>query len=274
MKRIWIFLSLVLTSALLVALPQPATASQILQGGQIAQAAYFTPTPGADGRILYIVKNRDTCLSISLLTGVSLDNLRKLNNLGADCIIYLDQKLLIGLGGPAEVSPTPGPSPTSTPLLPTSTPFNGTGQLCVVLYDDVNGDAMRQDSEVAIAEGAISVSDIVGKVSLTGATSSSATPTCFDKIPEGNYNVSVAVPQGYNATTVMNSSIRIQAGDQTTLEFGVQVSAKIAPPTTPGGVTVVEDRSPILGIVGGAILLVGLGLGIYFLFMRKGTEPG
>jgi len=267
MKLIWIVLSLVLTSAVLLALPQPATASQI------AQAAYFTPTPGPDGRIIYIVKSRDTCLSISLLTGVSLDNLRKLNNLNADCVIGLNQKLLIGLGGPAEVSPTPGPSPTPTPLLPTTTPFNGTGQLCVVLYNDVNGDAMRQDSEAAIVDGAISVSDIVGKVSLTGATSSSDTPTCFPKIPEGDYNVSVAVPQGYNATTVMNSSIHIQAGDQTTLEFGVQVSAKAAPPTAPG-VTAGGSRSPIMGIVGGAILLIGVGLGLYFFFMRKGTEPG
>jgi hypothetical protein len=269
MKRIWIVLSLVLACAVILVLPRPANASQV------AQAAYFTPTPGADGRIIYVVKSNDTCLSISLLNGVSLDNLRKLNNLDADCIIYPNQKLLLGLGGPAEKSPTPGPSPTATPLLPTSTPFNGTGQLCVVLYDDVNGDALHQDSEALIADGAISVSDIVGKVSLTGATTSGDTPACFPKIPEGDYNVSVAVPQGYNATTIMNTSIHILAGDQTTLEFGVQVSAKVAPPTTSGGVVAAPDnRSPILGIVGGAILLIGLGLGLYFFFMRKGTQPG
>ena len=70
MKRIWIVLSLVLASAVFLTLPQPAIA------GQIAQAAYFTPTPGADGRIIYVVKSNDTCLSISLLNRVSLDNIR------------------------------------------------------------------------------------------------------------------------------------------------------------------------------------------------------
>jgi hypothetical protein len=259
-KQLWIILSLLLAGAILMSLPQPAAANQL------AQAAYLTPTAGSDGRILYIVKSGETCLSISLLTGVSLDQLRKLNNLKADCVIYPGQKLLIGLGGPAQVSPTPGPSPTATSLLPTPTPFNGVGQLCMMLYNDINGDAMRQDTEPAIGESAISVSNLSGKVSLTGVTASGDTPTCFTDIPEGDYNVSVAAPQGYNATTVMNSSIHILAGDQATLEFGVQISAKAVPAQVSEG-----GRSPMLGFIGGAVILVGLGLGIFVLRMRKGS---
>jgi hypothetical protein len=261
-KLFWMVFSLALAGAVLLSLPHPAAASQP------AQAAYFTPTAGADGRILYVVKSNETCLSISLLTGVPLDTLRKLNNLDADCVIFVGQKLLLGLGGPSQVSPTPGPSPTPTPLLPTPTPFTGVGQLCVVLYEDINGDAMRQEAEPAMAEGAISVSNLSGKVSLTGATASGDTPTCFNQIPEGDYNVSVAVPQGYNATTVMNSSIHILAGDQTMLEYGAQLSAKAMPtPVSEGG------RSPLLGFIGGGIILVGLGLGIYVLTMRRRPTP-
>ena len=72
------------------------------------QIPIYTPTPGPDGRIIYIVKPNDTLLGISLITGVSLDQLRGLNNLTSDTI-YEGQTLILGLGGPVEVTPTPGP---------------------------------------------------------------------------------------------------------------------------------------------------------------------
>ena len=101
--RIWVFACLVLAVAVIMALMHPG-------GAQVsAQAVYYTPTAGSDGRILYVVKSGDTCLSISLLTGVSLDQLRKLNNLQSDCTIYPNQKLLLGMGGPIRVVPHPWP---------------------------------------------------------------------------------------------------------------------------------------------------------------------
>ena len=262
--RTWAFACLVLAVALLMALMQPA-------GTHVsAQAVYYTPTAGPDGRILYVVKSGDTCLSISLLTGVNLDQLRKLNNLQSDCTIYPNQKLLLGMGGPSVLSPTPGPSPTATQPLPTPTPFSGVGQICVVLYNDIDGNSLHEGAEPDLPDSAISLTDTSGKVSKTGMTSNSdTTPTCFDKIPEGDYNVSVAIPQGYNATTVMSSSIHLQAGDTSTLEFGVQISAKAVPPTVSEG-----GHSPILGILGGVVILLGLGLGIYVLLMPKKSMPG
>jgi len=262
--RIWIAACLVLVVAILMALMQPA-------GARVsAQAAYYTPTAGPDGRILYVVKGGDTCLSISLLTGVSLDQLRKLNNLQADCTIYPNQKLLLGLGGPSVQSPTPGPSPTATPILPTPTPFTGVGQVCVVLYNDINGNSLHEAGEPDLVDSAISLTDTSGKVSKTGMTTASDTsPTCFDKIPQGDYNISVAIPEGYNATTVMSSSIQLMAGDSSTLEFGVQLSAKIIPPTVSEG-----GHSPLLGILGGAVLVLGIGLGLYVFLMPKKIKPG
>lgn len=246
---------LLFTAGVLLLLSLPAQVS----AGDLAQAVYFTPTAGPDGRIIYKVKSGDTCLSISLLTGVDMDQLRKLNNLNLNCDITEGQDLLLGLGGPAEESPTPGPSPTPTPPLPTPTPFNGTGQVCIVLFNDINGDAMRQtDSELLVANGAISMSDSLGKFSRTETSKAGEEPVCFLDVPEGQYNISVAIPEGLNPTTVMNYTINVVAGDQAVLDFGSQVSAKALPlPPSEGG------HSPVLGIVGGLILLVGLGLGIY-----------
>ena len=46
------------------------------------QTVFPTPTPGPDGRIIYIVQPGDTLWRVSAITGVPLDELRGLNNLG------------------------------------------------------------------------------------------------------------------------------------------------------------------------------------------------
>lgn len=222
-----------------------------------AQAFYYTPTPDADGRILYVIKEGDTCISVSLINGVDLDQLRLLNNLTTDCILIPGQKLLLGT---AVAAPTQsGPTATPTPLLPSATPFKGTGQVCIVLFNDINGNALAEEGETAIADGAVSLTDRVGKVSLTGKTSASLEePDCFSELPEGEYNISVAVPEGYNPTTRLDYALSLKAGDQSTLDFGAQISSSANPtPVTEGG------RSPLLGILGGLVVLAGIGLGFY-----------
>lgn len=261
MKKTWILLvlsTLIFASAMLGILTAPAVASPNLQ------VQYFTPTAQPDGKIIYIVKDRDTCISISLLNSVSLDTLRSLNNLtDANCSIQVGQKLLLATVAPLP-SNTPGPSPTPTFAPPTNTPTPGKGQICVYLFNDINGDAMPQDNESPLAGGAISLTDRSGKVSQTGNTLDDGTPTCFKDLGEGDYNVSIAVPQGYNPTTATNRSLSLRAGDISTLDFGAQISQKLNTnnPTQ-------TSTSPILGILGGLLLLGGVGLGVWVRFLRR-----
>jgi hypothetical protein len=227
------------------------------------QAVYFTPTARPDGRIIYIVKANDTCISISLLNNIPENTLRNLNDIrGTDCIIRVGQELLLGLAGPA-LSPTPGPSQTPTPLLPTPTPFAGNGAVCVVLFNDVNGNGLAEDTETDMAGGEVSLTDSSGKFSRTGATVTINDPTvdlplCFNDVPEGNYNVSIAVPQGYNPTTSTSRSLSVQAGSTSTINFGAQISLRSANPTP-----VEAPRSPLLGILGGSLILAGAGLAFW-----------
>jgi hypothetical protein len=147
---LFIFILLVLRTALAV---QASPEGQVLQ--------YATPTPGPDGRIIYIVQAGDSCLRISLLTGVTVDQIRSLNRLNETCDLREGLELLIGFGGPSASSPTPGPSPTPTEVLPTPTPVSGgLAEICVLLYEDVNGDGKRQETELAIAGGAVSVTNL------------------------------------------------------------------------------------------------------------------
>jgi hypothetical protein len=255
-RKYWFGLCLALVLATLFVMPGYVSADNL------GQALYQTPTAQDDGRIIYIVKNGDNCLSISLLTGVTIDDLRNLNNLTAACDITIGQELLLGLAGP---TPTPGPTATSGPVLPTATPFYGNGEVCIEVYDDVNGDALRQDTEVLIVDAVISLTGVQGNISKTAVTSSTTTSVCFTEIPEGDYNVSVAIPDGYNPTTVMFYAFKVKAGDQAILNFGAQVSTKAAvtPTISEGG------HSPLLGLIGVVLLLVGVGMGVYVIRTRK-----
>ena len=134
---------------------------------------------------------------VALLHKITLDQLRALNNIrGTDCVVQLGQELLIGYAGPSE-SPTPGPSPTATPLLPTSTPLPGKASVCVVLFEDINGNGLLDDVEAGLLGGAVSITNRSGSFSKTGTTVSDPTaPLCFEDVTEGEYSISLAVPAG------------------------------------------------------------------------------
>ncbi len=234
-----------------------------------AQVQYATPTPGADGRIIYVVQPGDTCIRVALLNGLSVEQLRALNSkLDANCTLITGQELLIGLSGAAAATPTSGPSPTPAPPTFTPTPFTGTTEICVLLFDDQNGDALRQETEPAIAGGAVSVTEINGKYSASQTTSINPDPTvyqgvCFKDVPEGSYNISVAIPDGYNPTTDLAYKLDVKAGDRAFVPFGAQsTQTTITQPQDNGGNSG-SSTSILLGIVGGLLLLGGVGLGWY-----------
>lgn len=261
--RKWLIILLSLAVALTLSghLDEKAAAAPHLQA-----TPFPTPTPGPDGRIVYIVQTNDTLLRISLISGVSVEELRGLNNLTGDDII-VGQELLLGLGGPSQVTPTPGPSPTPTELVPTPTPQPGTGILCILLYNDRNGDSIRQADEPSIPQGAISINNLSGSVSLSVTTAEGLDPSCFEDLPEGKFTISVAIPDGYNPTTISTYSVDLGAGDETYVDFGAQENTQTqieAPAPTGSG------RSPVLGIAGGVILILGLALALFAGRLIKG----
>jgi LysM repeat protein len=226
-----------------------------------------TPTPGPDGRIIYTVQANDTLLRISLISGVSIDEIRGLNNLMSDNI-SVGQQLLLGLGGPVITTATPGPSPTATEVVPTPTKEPGSGIICILLYNDLNGNSIRETNEVSIPGGAINLNNNLGSVSLTNETVAGDTSQCYKDLPEGDYTISVAVPGGYNATTNTTYVLSLKAGDETYLDFGAQINSVSEPeaPVASGG----NGKSPLLGIIGGVLLVAGVGLGVFASRMMRG----
>lgn len=235
-----------------------------------AQGALFTPTPNPDGRILYYVKEGDSCISIALryLNGDTA-RLTQLNNLDQDCNLQLNQELLLGTYQTPVY--TPGPSPTPTMGIPSPTPYNGNGIICVLLFLDENGNASLDSGEVSMDGGAINISDREGKVSLNKNSlyDPDNLPVCFDLVPEGSYNISVGLPEGYNSTTSMNYPLELKAGKTVVVDFGAQLSSAALPQQDPNTEGESETHSPVLAIIGGLLVVGGIGLGIYFVFMRR-----
>lgn len=229
------------------------------------QATPFpTSTPLQDGRILYVVQIGDSQWLIAAKFALDIDQLRLLNNWSADEPLIEGQVILLGLAERETATPSPEPGADVTPV---GTPEDeGTATICVLLYDDVNGDALRQETEFGIAGGAVSISERSGLASSSAATSDQVDAdddpilSCFEELPPGEYTVSVAAPEGLNPTTEQSVTLNVNAGDIATLNFGSQLSsaaqnAELSPEE--GG------RSPLMGLLGLVLLLSGAGLGLY-----------
>lgn len=256
-KRFLIILFFI--SMFMLAIWLPANAAPV---GQVI----VTPTAGVDGRIIYIVQPGETCIRVAAINGISVDQLRQLNSrLDENCTLVVGQELLIGIISLAG-TPTAGPSPTALPPTASPTPFTGTTLICVLLYEDINGNTLRDSTEPAIADGAVSVTEINGEYSASLSTIASTDVEyfgeCFTDVPEGEYNITVGIPDLYNPTVNLNNTLKVNAGDQARLSFGAQSKAIVANPgATDGGDD--NNSSPIFGILGVLLLLGGAGLGYY-----------
>lgn len=236
-------------------------------GAQAApQAQFITATPGPDGRILYIVVEGDSCLQVALLHGITVQQLRQFNTrLDENCTLIPGQQLVVGLAQPE--APTAGPAPTLPSPTVTATPVSGTTEVCVLLFNDLNGDAVRQETELGIEGGAVSLTNLNGSYSETQNTVAAVDPdtllpvrSCFVDVPGGEYNVSMAVPDAYNPTMLLSYDLNVKAGDLAEISFGAQSKTiTVSEPTD----SQEGNRSSLLGIFGFLLLLGGAGLGYY-----------
>ena len=256
------FICLIVIILLLLGISRPASEAGAAPNAQ----GFITATAGPDGRILYTVVEGDSCLQVGFLHGITVPQLRQFNSrLDEDCTLTVGQQLVVGLI--SSNAPTAGPAPTLPPPTATATPVSGTTEVCVLLFEDMNGDALRQETEFGIDGGAVSLTNLNGSYSQQQNTSSAVDPdtlepipACFVDVPGGEYNVSMAVPDEYNATMLLSYRLTVKAGDRASIAFGAQ--SKTVTVSQPADAQE-NSRSSILGIFGMLLLLGGAGLGYY-----------
>lgn len=266
-QRLVIGLSVTLFLAVFLAVGNPSAA----YGSSLQSTPVPMPTAGADGRILYTILAGESQFSIAAKFGIPIETLQSLNNWTGDETINEGQVILLGLVSQEQATPTVGPTSEVVATLTPEGPA-GTGRICVLLFDDVNGDALRQETEFGIADGQASVGGRPPLPSNSGTTvaaldeDGAPVPVCFEGLPPGEYTISVAIPQGYNSTTAANTTIVLNSGDDTSLNFGAQAGSS-------SGFNVLSPeeggRSPLMGLLGIVLLLSGAGLGFYTMQMRR-----
>jgi uncharacterized protein (DUF2141 family) len=226
---------------------------------ELQPTPFPTPTPGADGRIVYIVQANDSFWSIAAIAGISLDELYALNGIQPGDYAVEGMELVLGFAGPAEPTIDVSAATSPTPIEATSTPQFNTGEICVLLFFDTNGNARLDEGEAGLSGGQISVVDVSGNVAVESSTGEDPEGLCFEDLESGDYNISAAVPDEYNPTTSMSLPIRLVAGDIKYVQFGAQPSAAISDQVGDRG----QSGSLWLGIFGIFLLLAAGGLAYY-----------
>jgi hypothetical protein len=226
---------------------------------------FLTPTPDQDGNIIYIVMPGDSLWDIAAIAGIPVQELMALNGIQEADIGNLSVGMRLLLGTASRIVPTTQPDlfGTATPVPATPTPVFGVGEICVLLFHDENGNARLDEDELPLAGGQINIADVTGAIAVE-FTSDEDVEYAFDGTPlghctldleDGDYNISVGVPEDYNPTTAMSIPIRLEPGDIKYVEFGAQPSSAI----TGDPALDEKNQSLLLGILG-VLMLVGAGV--------------
>ncbi len=276
----------------------PTTPQVAQPSGTLVQNS-VTATPDATGRVVHTVQPGDTLSQIAFIYGVSVDEIKQLNNLTSD-IVILGSNLIIRPGNQA-AAPTPAaeapqateeaaaaeaateqPSETPTPEPTEATAVAevpeqqmeeeeaGGGSICVMSYDDVNGNGIREAEEPKLAGITFVLNDgteMIGRYTTDGVSE----PYCFAELAAGAYVVSWT-GDNFKATNDQTWAINVEPGSILNHEFGAQPLNRSgdegagAGPGEGGLPPWVIALGAALGVI---VLLGGIGALGYFLVIRR-----
>lgn len=263
--------------------PAPSSSSDV-PAGSIPKS-----TPAPDGSVVHVVKAGETLIGIAVTYDVTLEDLRRLNNLTTD-MVFVGQTLVIKLAEeptlepteePAAEEPAAGEEPAEEPAAEEPAPSEvadaeGNGTICVMGYDDVNGNGIREPQETSLAGLTFVLSDGSNTVG-TYTTDGVSEPYCFTELTPGAYIISW-VADSFTATTDQTWAASVSGGSTVSHEFGAQGGDAAGADETDAQQ---EAREGLLGLptwllalvgaLGMILFLSGVGAAAYFLIIRRNT---
>lgn len=266
----------------------------------VDRGAISCAEPRADGSVVHTVGQGEVFIGIVQTYmdcgyDISLESVQQLNNIANTRVIFVGQEITILPAGSAQPPPAEEPEPVdesggdepaeeeagesaesaeesddsatepSAPAESTAT----TGTLCILAYEDVNADGLRDPLTEQPLEGVtFAVVDGSQQTVANLVTDGSANPTC-DDFPSGVYRVSL-VSDSHQATIAPDSIVELSAGSLTTKEFGVQMLTDDVAGEDDGGGREGRGLTTALIAAGGVLLLmVGIGAAVYFFVLRR-----
>jgi hypothetical protein len=184
---------------------------------------------------------------------------------------------------PPDTTPPASTEPTSEP--PVETVPGAGGTICVNAFHDENANGLLDDNEGYMA-GVTMV--VAGEANVVGQAISdgSETPTCFQSLSEGSYQVAQQLPGRLEMTTASNALVAASDNHTILVAFGSRIRQDDASESTgsegsteeagqgesetDGEATPDEGFDPLI-LIGLGILLLGvalLGLLLFFLLRR------
>lgn len=132
---------------------------------------------------------------------------------------------------PTRPTSTPTPKPTPTPW-PTFTPTPVTGTICVVAFEDHNGNGVQDPADGRLSGALITVSNERGIVA-EYLTNGFDEPHCFQGLQPGQYFVSEVNPGGYRSTTHDDWSVSVVDVNRVHVTFGDYLPEEPTPTPRP-----------------------------------------
>jgi len=124
----------------------------------------------------------------------------------------------------ATVAPTPVETPTP---MATTTPTVTTGTVCVLVYEDKDGNGFQDSDEGPLSKACIIVFDSTYNI-VAHNDGVEPPPYCFDGLPPGDYTVKEKNPLGYVSTTSDEVLIvNCLPGPAITIKFGDQLGSPL-----------------------------------------------
>jgi hypothetical protein len=148
-------------------------------------------------------------------------------------------------GFPASVSQA-APSESATPTLAPNT-----GAVAGLAWDDLDGNAVRDDGEPPLPGMQLALQPQGGGTPRTAVTGSDGTYR-FSDLPSGFYRLDATPPVGYQLTTSGTFNLYVSVGTVLALEFGAQFVPTPTPTDTP--IPRLDIDNAPLAMCGGVIL--------------------
>ncbi len=269
--------------------PEPTTAPAqlVVQATAAAYVPAPTATPLPDGSIVHTVRAGDTLYAIAYDYDVPADQIIALNAISDPGWLIVGQELIISRpGGVIAAAATPEtaitppatlPLPESTPQVQAQTDVPAGGKLCVLAFQDVNQDGLKQSEELLLPAVTFTIRGAAGEPA-RHTTNGIQEPYCLDALT-GQYQVIAQAAGGYKATLGNAYLLMVDQSGPTNLSVGFvpdgtasSVSAPEETQTSQESSSVQSKTSShlplILGITTVVLLLAAGGVGFFVLRRR------
>ena len=262
----------------------------LLDGGNVSSIAFLPPTstPDAEGVIYGIVGAGDSLWSVAAKNGLTLDQIKELNDLplgDANVFVSEGQKLIVGRVAAATATPEPtvaeastttdtagesaDPASTPQPVTPTATVQTG-GSICLRAFEDTNQNGTFDAGETARIGVAFTI--LKGDSVISNYVTTGQDLFCIPGLAASTYRVTRSKGNDEALTTGDEATINLEEGAVAEVSFG---SVDAQPTATPVATTIAEantatsntpsSETPASGPARGLLVAVGVAASLLLL---------